>query len=74
MKISKTSLKLLNFHQSYIIYPVLSHLGLTFVLMLGLFFPEIVMSMDLSSFESHWVLLFCFLSGEKQVASRLNFT
>ena len=40
---------------------VLSHLGLAFVLMLSSFFPELVMSMDLSSFEHPSVLLFCFI-------------
>ena len=39
---------------------VLSHLGLTFVLMLRPFFPELVMSTDLLSFEHPSVLLFCF--------------
>ena len=39
---------------------VLSHLGLAFVLMLRLFFPELVMSTDLLSFEHPSVLLFCF--------------
>ena len=38
---------------------VLSHLGLAFVLMLIPFFPELVMSMDLLSFEHSSVLLFC---------------
>ena len=40
---------------------VLSHLGLAFVLMLRPFFPELVMSMDLLSFEHPSVLLFCFV-------------
>ena len=40
---------------------VLSHLGLAFVLMLRPFFPELVMSTDLLSFEHPSVLLFCFL-------------
>ena len=39
---------------------VLSHLGLAFVLMLGPFFPGLVMSTDLLSFEHPAVLLFCF--------------
>ena len=39
---------------------VLYHLGLAFVLMLRLFFPKIVMSTDLLSFEHPSVLLFCF--------------
>ena len=39
---------------------VLSHLGLAFVLMLRPFFPELVMSTDLLSFEHPSVLLFCF--------------
>ena len=38
---------------------VLSHLGLEFVLMLRPFFPELVMSTDLLSFEHPSVLLFC---------------
>ena len=38
---------------------VLSHLGLAFVLMLRPFFPELVMSTDLLSFEHPSVLLFC---------------
>ena len=38
---------------------VLSHSGLAFVLMLRPFFPEIVMSTDLLSFEHPSVLLFC---------------
>ena len=38
---------------------VLSHLGLAFVLMLRPFFPELVMSTDLMSFEHPSVLLFC---------------
>ena len=37
---------------------VLSHLGLAFVLMLRPFFPELVMSTDLLSFEHPSVLLF----------------
>ena len=41
-------------------YLVLSHLGLAFVLMLRPFFPELVMSTDLLSFEHPSVLLFCF--------------
>ena len=40
---------------------VLSHLGLAFVLMLRPFFPELVMSTDLLSFEHPSVLLFCLL-------------
>ena len=40
---------------------VLSHLGLAFVLMLRPFFPELVMSTDLLSFEHPSVLLFCFV-------------
>ena len=40
----------------------LSHLGLAFVLMLTPFFPELVMSTDLLSFEHPSVLLFCFYS------------
>ena len=40
---------------------ILSHLGLAFVLMLRPFFPEIVMSTDLLSFEHPSVLLFCSL-------------
>ena len=39
---------------------VLSHLGLAFVLMLRPFFPELVISTDLLSFEHPSVLLFCF--------------
>ena len=39
---------------------VLSYLGLAFVLMLRQFFPELVMSTDLLSFEHPSVLLFCF--------------
>ena len=39
----------------------LSHLGLAFVLMLRPFFPELVMSTDLLSFEHPSVLLFCLL-------------
>ena len=42
---------------------VLSHLGLAFVLMLRPFFPELVMSTDLLSFEHPSVLLFCSLLG-----------
>ena len=42
---------------------VLSHLGLAFVLMLIPFFPELVMSTDLLSFEHSSVLLFCFLAN-----------
>ena len=38
---------------------VLSHFGLAFVLMLTPFFPELVMSTDLLSFEHPSVLLFC---------------
>ena len=34
-------------------------LGLAFVLMLRLFFPEVVLSTDLLSFEHPLVLLFC---------------
>ena len=41
-------------------HPVLSHLGLAFVLMLRPFFPELVMFTDLLSFEYPSVLLFCF--------------
>ena len=41
---------------------VLSHLGLAFVLLLRPFFPELVMSTDLMSFEHPSVLLFCFAS------------
>ena len=41
---------------------VLSHLGLAFVLMLRPFFPELVMSTDLLSFEHPSVLLFCLQS------------
>ena len=40
---------------------VLSHLGLAFVLMLRPFFPELVMSTDLLSFEHPSVLLFSFV-------------
>ena len=40
---------------------VLSHLGLALVLMLRPFFPELVMSTDLLSFEHPSVLLFCFV-------------
>ena len=40
---------------------VLSHLGLAFALMLRPFFPELVISTDLLSFEHPSVLLFCFL-------------
>ena len=40
---------------------VLSHLGLAFVLMLRPFFPELVMSTDLLSFEHPSVLLFYFI-------------
>ena len=36
------------------------HLGLAYVLLLGPFFPELVMSIDLLSFEHISVLLFCF--------------
>ena len=39
---------------------VLSQLGIAFVLMLRPFFPELVMSMELLSFEYPSVLLFCF--------------
>ena len=39
---------------------VLFYLGLVFVLMLRPFFPELVMSTDLFSFEHPLVLLFCF--------------
>ena len=39
----------------------MSHLGLAFVLMLRPFFPELVMSTDLLSFEHPSVLLFCLL-------------
>ena len=39
---------------------VLSHLGFAFVLMLRPFFPELVMSTDLLSFENTSELLFCF--------------
>ena len=39
---------------------VLSHLGLAFVLMLRPFFPELVLSTDLLSFDHPSVLLFCF--------------
>ena len=42
---------------------VLSHLGLAFVLMLRPFFPELVMSTDLLSFEHPSVLLFCFATA-----------
>ena len=42
---------------------VLSHLGLAFVLMLRPFFPELVMSTDLLSFEHPSVLLFCLSTG-----------
>ena len=38
---------------------VLSHLGLAFVVMLRPFFPELVMSTDLLSFEHPLVPLFC---------------
>ena len=41
--------------------PNLVALGLTFVLMLRPFFPELVMSTDLLSFEHPSVLLFCLL-------------
>ena len=40
-------------------HPVLSHFGL-FVLILRPFIPELVMSMDLLSFEHPSVLLFCY--------------
>ena len=40
---------------------ILSHLGLAFVLMLRPFFPELVMSTDLMSFEHPSVLIFCFI-------------
>ena len=39
---------------------VLSNFGLAFVLMLRPFFPKLVMSTDLLSFEHPSVLLFCF--------------
>ena len=39
---------------------MLCYLGLAFVLMLRPFFPELVMSTDLVSFEHPSVLLFCF--------------
>ena len=42
---------------------VLSHLGLAFVLMLRPFFPKLVMSTDLLSFEHPSVLLFCSLTS-----------
>ena len=41
---------------------VLSHSGLAFVLMLRPFFPELVMSTDLLSFEHPSVLLFCWVA------------
>ena len=44
---------------------VLPHLGLAFVLMLKPFFPELVMSTDLLSFEHPLVLLFCFWAYRK---------
>ena len=40
---------------------VQSHLGLAFVVMLRPFFPELVMSTDLLSFEYPSILLFCFV-------------
>ena len=40
---------------------VMSHLGLAFVLMLRPFFPELIMSTDLLSFEHPSVLLFCLI-------------
>ena len=43
-----------------LLHLVLSHLGLAFVLMLRPFFPELVMSADLSSLEHPSVFLFCF--------------
>ena len=46
---------------------VLSHLGLAFVLMLRPFFPELVMSTDLLSFEHPSVLLFCFVNNPSNV-------
>ena len=52
---------------------VLSHLGLAFVLMLRPFFPELVMSTDLLSFEHPSVLLFCFRNQKscfKQVITK----
>ena len=39
--------------------PVLSHLGLAFVIMLRPFFPELVMSTDFLGFEHPSVLQFC---------------
>ena len=47
----------LRMHNNYL---VLSHLGLAFVIMLRPFFPELVMSTDLLSFEHPSVLLFSF--------------
>ena len=43
------------------VHLVLTHLGLAFVLMLGPFFPELVISTDLLSFEHPSVLLFCLI-------------
>ena len=48
---------------SWLLVLVLSHLGLAFVLMLRPFFPELVISTDLLSFEHPSVLLFCFFPG-----------
>ena len=49
---------------------VLSHLGLAFVLMLRPFFPGLVMSTDLLSFEHPSVLLFCSNIYHKRVHLR----
>ena len=52
---------------------VLSHLGLAFVLILRPFFPELVMSTDLLSFEHPSVLLFCFFCNTLNIFFRLGF-
>ena len=48
-----------------------SHLGLAFVPMLRPFFPELVISTDLLSFEHPSVLLFCFISSGSKIVRRL---
>ena len=50
-------------------YLVLSHLGLAFVLVLRPFFPELVVSTDLLSFEHPPVLLFCFVVSFAPITS-----
>ena len=47
---------------------VLTHLGVAFVLMLRPFFPELVMSTELLSFEHPSLLLFCFNPIENGVS------